>query len=257
MSVVLNEHEWAEKMIQSRSLGKRPFETLCMVARYYIDGGFSKKALKNMLDGFILQCDPTASLTKWADAEEYAMARACKYKAVMIDSIDITDKEMITIKSIEGRQAQRLAFTLLCLSKYWDVVTDSDKHWVNTKDSEIMSLANINTSIKRQSEMFRQLKSAGLVNFSKMVDNTNVQVCFRENGETVMSITDFRNVGYQYMKYCGEPYFECQCCGITVRKSDSGKGRPQKYCKDCAAGVKIQQSVSSVTRIRKCNRKNT
>ena len=35
MSIVLKENDWAEKMIQSKSLGKKPSETLRRVARYY------------------------------------------------------------------------------------------------------------------------------------------------------------------------------------------------------------------------------
>ena len=43
MSIVLKENDWAEKMIQSKSLGKKPSETLRRVARYYIDSGMRKR----------------------------------------------------------------------------------------------------------------------------------------------------------------------------------------------------------------------
>ena len=43
MSIVLKENDWAEKMIQSKSLGKKPSETLRRIARYYIDNGYEKK----------------------------------------------------------------------------------------------------------------------------------------------------------------------------------------------------------------------
>ena len=68
MTIVLNEHEWAEEMITSRSLGKKPYETLCRVARYYLDNGIPKKEVRRMLDTFLIQCDPTASLPRWANS---------------------------------------------------------------------------------------------------------------------------------------------------------------------------------------------
>ena len=35
MELVLNEYEWAEKMIANNDLGKNPIETLSRVAKYY------------------------------------------------------------------------------------------------------------------------------------------------------------------------------------------------------------------------------
>ena len=249
MTIVLNEHEWARDMIESRSLGAKPFETLSRVAKYYIDKDYSKKEVRGMLDTFLLQCEPTASLPKWSETLDYAVARALKYDAIKIDSIEITKPEMERIDALEGKQIRRLAFTLLCLAKYWDVVNPQGDHWVNSKDSEIMRMANINTSIKRQSLMYFNLNEVGMVQFSKKVDNTNVRVCFITPGETAMVVTDFRNLGYQYLKYHGEPYFECQNCGITV-KSENATGRKQKYCKECAVEIHMKQTVNSVMRQR-------
>ena len=251
MTIVLNEHEWAEEMITNRTLGKKPFETLCRVARYYLDSGLSKRDVRKMLDTFLIQCDPTASLPKWSESLDKALSMACKYPAVAIDSIDISKAEIKTIDAISGKQQRRLAFTLLCLAKYWNAVNPKCDSWVNNKDSDIMRLANINTSIKRQSLMYANLADAGLISFSRKVDNTNVRVCFIEGGETAIKITDFRNLGYQYMMYHGEPYFVCKNCGITTRYSDPVKGRKKKYCRECAAQIEIQQNVNSVMRGRR------
>lgn len=253
MTIVLNEHEWAEEMISSRSLGKKPFETLSRVSRYYIDNGIPKNEVRKMLDVFLIQCEPTASIPKWADTLDAALSRAVRYEAVSIKSIDITKTEMDKIDSLEGKQIRRLAFTLLCLAKYWDIVGKTSDHWVNSKDSDIMRMANINTSIKRQSLMYYNLNAAGMIQFSKKVDNTNVRVCFMAPGEVVMSITDFRNLGYQYLKYHGEPYFECCNCGITTKVNNSqagSAGRKQKYCPACAIEVATQQQVNRVMRLR-------
>lgn len=253
MSIILKENEWAERMIQSRTLGKKPSETLCRVARYYIDCGYTKKETRRKLDSFLIQCEPTSSLPKWSDILDYAVNRACKYEAIDIDSIDITEPEMSKIDSLKGKQLKRLAFTLLCLAKYWNLVTPNCDYWVNNKDSEIMSMANINTSMKRQGLMYWELREAGLIQFSRKVDNTSVRVCFVEDGNTVCQISDFRNLGYQYLKYYGEPYIECQHCGITTKINDPEKGRKQKYCKTCAAEIALQQRVNSVMRRRNAN----
>lgn len=151
------------------------------------------------------------------------------------------------------KQIKRLAFVLLCLSKYWNIVNNQNDYWVNSKDNEIMSFANINTSIRRQCAMYAALKDAGLIQFSKKVDNTNVKVCFAEDGESAMEITDLRNLGYQYLKYHGEPYFECTNCGIVTRYKNPANKKSiwkQKYCESCAIEIDTRQSVNSVMRQR-------
>lgn len=256
MGIVLNEHEYAYDLIRKRSLGKKPSETLCRVARYIKDENehFAKKDIRNQLDTFLLQCNPTVSLPKWSKMLDFATNWAFKHKAIQIESLIITKPEMNRIDSLKGKQVRRLAFVLLCLSKYWDKVNSRNDHWVNSKDNEIMAFANINTSTRRQCAMYTLLRDEGFIRFSKKVDNTNVRVCFAEEGETAMTITDLRNLGYQYLKYHGESYFECTNCGITVKIDNPNSGRRQKYCKDCAVEISTQQRVNSIMR-RKSHRR--
>lgn len=238
-------------MIQANSLGKKPSETLRRVARFYMDTyHIGQDAVRKKLELFLLQCDPTVSLPKWSDALDYAVSRACKYPALNIDCIPVTKKEIEKIDALEGKQIKRLAFTLLCLSKYWNIVMGRSDGWVNSRDNEIMSMANIDTSIKRQSEMFGKLNKLGMIQFSRKVDNTNVKVCFAEDGDVILRIHDFRNLGYQYLMYHGEPYFICENCGVTTKQHDKNSRRRQKYCPECAAIMKMKQNIESVMRCR-------
>lgn len=251
MSIVLKETEWAKNAIDDRELGKKPYETMCRVARYYIDQGYSKKDARSMLDKFLIQCDPYASLYKWEDTLDRAMNRALKYDSVNIDKIQISKNEIDIISSIKGKQIQRLAFTLLCIAKYWMIIRPYGDWWINEQDSEIMKMANINTSIKRQSMMFNSLYELGLIRFSRKIDGNSMRVCFADDtGTTAITVSDFRNLGYQYMKYTGEPFFECSNCGITVKYKDPVKGKKQKYCPQCAIQISTKQRVNAVTQHR-------
>ena len=256
MSIVLNEYDWAERAIKDKALGKKPYEALSRVAKYYTYKNYARKEVRRLLDEFLLQCEPAASLVTWSDTLDSATKYATKYPLIMIDEILVTKPEMEKIDALPGKQLRRLAFTLLCISKYLYTVSESTNYWVNTPDNEIMKMANINTSIKRQSSMFGQLKDAGMIRFSKQIDNLSVQVLFAEAGDVALRVTDFRNLGYQYMKYHGEPYFECANCGITTKitnpenKNSSWK---QKYCSSCAVEVATRQRVNSVMCLRHRN----
>ena len=98
--------------------------------------------------------------------------------------------------------------------------------------------------------MFGELRESGFIRFSKKIDNLNVQVLFIEDGEPAVHIQDFRNIGYQYLKYCGEPYFDCVNCGLTVKIQEPSKGRKQKYCASCAVELHTRQKIESVMRRR-------
>lgn len=251
MSIILNEYDWAEQMIERHELGKKPIETLSRIAKYYIENKYSKPETRKRLEIFISQCDQSASPAQWSDVLDRVVRSANKYPLIKLDGIYIFDSELKKIESLQGRQIKRLAFTLLCVAKYWDAANEDNNHWVNTPDREIMQMANINTSIKRQSLMFAQLRECGFIRFSKKVDNLNVQVIvIDDDGSGGLYINDFRNLGYQYLKYCGEPYFQCVNCGLTVKLQDPCKGRRQKYCPSCAVELHTKQKVDSVMRHR-------
>lgn len=266
MAIVLNEYEWAEKMIHDRCLGSRPTETLNRVAKYYYENRYSKREIRRLLDQFLVSCDPDASLFSWSDTLDKITKNASKYCLIQIDYITITQSELDAISSLDKLQEQKLAFTLLCVSKYWDAISERNNHWVNSPDREIFAMANVSVSSKRQDLLYGKLLDAGMIRLSKKIDNLNMQVVFGDEdcSTPVLYIKDFRNLGYQYMKLLGGPYFECACCGITTkmvehrsyqtRRGDvhhSGRGRKQKYCPSCAAEMRVKQSVEAVMRRRK------
>lgn len=251
MTIILKENEWAKQMIDSSSLGKKPAETLRRVSRYYIDQGFSADDARKKTELFLLQCDHTASIAKWSPTLDNAVRYAQRYPAVDIEKIVITDEEMKIVDALPGKQIRRLAFTLLCLAKYHTVVWSDFDYWVNDKDSDVMNMADIHTSIKRQCLMYKELRDMGLITFSKKVDNTSVRVNFVSGEAPALYIDDFRNLGYQYIMFHGGPYFKCSNCGITTQISNPGVGRPQKYCKQCASEISTAQKVNYAMRQKK------
>jgi hypothetical protein len=255
MGIVMNEYEWAERALSERSLGPKPVETLTRVSKYYAANQYPKREIRRLLDEFMLQCDPSVNLVSWSDLLDRLAKNSDRYDLIVLDKVSVTSTELDIIKELKGAQLRRLAFTLLCLAKYWDAVRRNNSHWVNTPDREIVQMANINTSIKRQSLLFGQLRDAGLIRFSRKVDNLSVQVLFIDDeSEPEIEVTDFRNLGFQYMMHYGAPYFVCENCGLVTKMKDgnaeSRPGRPQKYCPECAATIGMRQRVNWVMQFR-------
>lgn len=255
MSYTLDETKLAMKSIESPSLGKSPYDTLRRIARYYIDDGQPRDSVRKSVEEYVLKCDKDASLVKWDKTISAAIQYASKHEAVNISSIPITTSELDAIDSLTtGSQSQRLAFTLLCLAKYWNKRNGVESFWVNSKDSDIMQMANIKTSIRRQSKLYHDLREHGMISFSHKIDCNHVRVDFADTNSAVkLEIKDMRSLGNQYLMYTGQPYFVCAECGIVEKQQQRihESGRKHKYCVECAAKVAASQKLAYARKMRK------
>lgn len=248
--IILNEKEWVEEAMQNSDLGSKPFYTLSRVCRYYMDRGYDLDNSRAKTEGFLIQCDPRASMVLWNNCIENAVKNALKHPLIQIESITISKTEMDKISQLNGIQMKKLAFTLLCIAKYWNMVNADNNNWVNSKDSEIMRIANVSATISKQNDMYHKLYELGLVRFSKKVDSLNTCVTFIDSGEPFIYVSDFRNLGYQYMKAIGTDVFECQNCGIVMSNRLKSKYTTRKYCPDCAFAIKLKKDAEFSARAR-------
>lgn len=239
-NIVLNEKACAEYALENLILGSKPTETLGRVARYYYSIGYKKKEIGSLLEDFMLKCDPTINIVKWQGVIDKLANMSDKYALFDIAGISITQSEMEKIQAIEGKMLQRLMFTMLCLAKYGNEISPTNNNWVNKKDKDIFTLSNITATLKRQSLMINDLWTLGYVGYSRVVDNINLNVKIVDNDSPeVLFVSDFRNLGNQYMRYCGEKFIECQSCGKVVRQNKN----VQKYCTECATEINRQKTL--------------
>ncbi len=242
MNVVLDERAYVEDILDQCTLEPRPLETLGRIARYYASFNYKKSEIRRMLEAFMLKCDPNINIVKWQNTIDKLVRDASKYQLINIENVPITQRELDICNGLDGKQMRRLMFTLICLAKYGNMMNVDNDGWVNKQDKDIFKMANVVTSTKRQSLMLNDLRSLGLVRFSRKVDNININVrCIDNDGDAVLSITDFRNLGYQYQRYCGEPYFECCQCGLVIKRTSN----VQKYCHDCAVEINRQKTCDA------------
>lgn len=240
VEIVLNEKVFAENVIANRNLGKNPVATLGCVARYYSYLGYNKGDIYKLLEKLMIQCDPTVNIVKWQDTLERIAKQADKYKLIMLDGVDITECELEYIDKLESVMQKRLMFTLLCLAKYGNAINPLNNDWVNKKDSDIFSLANVKVTTKKQSLMLNDLWRIGYIGFSRIVDNININVkIINEDSPVVLSVSDFRNLGNQIMVYYGFEYITCVSCGAVVKPH----GKRQRYCKECSLKVNRQRTL--------------
>ena len=241
--IVMNEKQWVEEAIQNASLGNKPSETLGRLARYYREQGYKRDEIIQMLETFMIRCDPTVNVIRWQPVIENSVKYAQKRDLINIPPIPITRREIEKIGELHGLLIERLMFALLCLAKYGNAINPKNNSWVNRDVREILALANVKTTVKRQSLLFNDLWAAGYIGFSNIVDNINVSVKIIDDAvsDAVMWIDDFRNLGNQYMQHIGDGYMSCQHCGAVIRRNSPN----QKYCKACAVDINIRKTMEN------------
>lgn len=249
-NIVLDEKKWAEEAIASSGFIAGQMETLIRLAKYYAYLGQGKSEARRSLGDFMNKHGEDPSTMSSQLKIENAIKLGFKHPLFVSSGVTITDAELKTISGLDSAQLKRLAFTLLCLSKYLDQKRKNNNGWVSTPDNDIVRMANMKPSVKKQSELFSKLEKAGLIRFSRHVADLSVQVLFQQAGMPAMEVSDFRNLGYQYMSLGNPGYYTCKNCGLTLKTDAKKKGPKFKYCPDCAKKISLSQRVNSVMRQR-------
>ena len=188
-----------------------------------------------MLFDFLKRNYPRYELeeTYWINTVEKISSNAGKYPLTEIPGVRITESEMLTITSIHNKVLERLAFTMLCLAKFWNAKKPNNNGWVNADSKELFQYARISSKAIDREIKIGQLQDMGLLEFPKRNGNMNCRVTFINDDDKneSMFVSDFRELGYTYLKQKGENFIECAECGILIRNNKNGT---KKYCKNCA-----------------------
>ena len=232
----MNEYTYAENLLNKQDLkacdlGDKPSSTLNLLARYYREIGKNDDEIKELLSDFLNRClKDKYKESKWIDSIFYQVVKSKKYNLKKVDNVVVTKSEMEIIQSVKGKSRQKVLFTLLVLSKYYNAVSDKNKNWTNLEYKKIFKLANVQLSIQNQALLINDLYNCGFVNVSKNVGKPNIQVNFVDNeSDGVLTITRLKDLGKEYLMFCGEDYIRCQKCGTLVKNYKN----TNKYCKTC------------------------
>jgi hypothetical protein len=241
LSIILNEREYAENSISTGYINNnKPSETLSILAKYYYSEGRNQKEIYKLLEDFMIKNYKNFNPVKWSITINKQIKQVEKYHLIEVNGVWITQNELDTILQIKNKILEKLAFTILCLAKLSNRINPNNKDWVNREDKVIFKLARIACTIKKQSLYINDLKTLGLIEYSKKIDNVNTNVLFvDEDSERVLFINDFRELGYEYLFWKGEKFFRCGECGVLRRKNTNN----QKYCKDCGEGINKLKSL--------------
>lgn len=233
MPVVLNETKQAEYIIEKGEVGTKPTSTLFLLGKYYRQKeNLDKDQTVNKLNEFMVKNYKNYNSALWEEGIEDIAKKANKYPLREIDSIGITQSELDKIAELHNTKYEKLLFTMLCYAKLYNTISENNNGWINTDIQELYRVARVTVKYRKDKFLFlNDIERTGLISFSNKNDNLNLKINFFDmDGESVLEISDFRELGYEYLNYIEDDKFiRCSECSRLVRKNNNR----QKYCNDC------------------------
>lgn len=271
--IILNEKQYARRCLEENSLGENTYITLSIIAKYYyFDCGYKKKIIKELLIKFL--SDNLITFHKeenvWIENIEKIVNKVNKQKLYEISGVKITKPEIEKTQILQNKLLEKLAFTMLCIAKFHNIKNENNNGWVTTSGKELLDLANINCLQSRLNIHINKLYEAGLLDLPLRCDNTNCRINFIDNdGDEELFVSDFRNLGFEYLLYCGENYIRCAECGALTKGNKNGTkkycskcngysklGFKTRYCIDCGTPFKVAPNVATKIRCDTCQHKH-
>lgn len=226
-------------------MNKKPSYDLRLISRYLCQSeGWKPKKIYEYLVSIMEVHYPGFNITAWQNLLFDYTLNSKKKKLVDIPYIPVTQNELLLIDKLTARPMKRVVFTMLCLAKYNNYTKEQNNDWINFQYKDIFKMSNVAATIKEQCSMIHEMRTLGLIHMNRIVDNLSLQICYidRETQqEEVLQIKDFRNLGYEYLLYCGDHLFRCKRCGILVKRSGV-KDTTGCYCKECKSISKKEQN---------------
>jgi len=240
MILILNEKELLRKSLEEGYIDeKKTSNTIRILAKHYFSIGMTKEQVYDSIDNFFKKNYKKYNSVKWKVGFDRTINAVSKYKdhtLFDINKIEITEKELIRINSLENIKYEKLAFVLLIYAKIYNLMKKNELGIVKLDQKYTFSDAKVKENIYNQGKILHTFEELGLITSSKMVDSTDIKVNFiNKDSPIVLKITDFRNYVYEYLRWKGENIINCinkECSILFIPNNNSNK-----YCKMCAINI--------------------
>ncbi len=257
IKIILDEIGYTENLLEKLSqnpahmLDKKPSRDLFLIARYLgQEKELAQETIYRRLLALMRDHYPEFNQNTWHKLLEDFSKKSLERRLTRLSYIPVYESELARIGVLKSKPMRRLAFTLLCLARYRLCVSSSNNGWINYPYKDIFRLANISATVQEQCSMIKELISLHYLSMNHIVDNLSLQVLYLDTentSPTILEITEFSNLGYEYLLYCGEPYFRCQSCQVLSRKTATNN----RYCKDCRNNIQKERSKAGMKKLRK------
>jgi hypothetical protein len=243
MKLILNEINEVKDSLENGVIDSRkPTNTVRLLAKYYNTLGKSEQQIIDDLEAFMSKNFPNYVKVLWEDLIENIAKQAIKADRplVNVNEVYVYEAEVEFIQSLENEKIQKLVFTYLIYAKIFNQINPLNNDWVAGKHrSEIFKDANVADTGTKQLYLLHDLIKEDILYTAKSITNNSLNVgnYISKDGEVALTITDFRQLGLQWLLYIGTKGIgKCDECGVLFKHNPKAK-KKAKVCKECAKNI--------------------
>jgi hypothetical protein len=233
--IIFDEKKYAEEMLKKGYLTKHKnvFE-LYVLSKYYFAEGKTKDEVKECVVKFCEKFDEHFNKDEWYKIINKTINTAYNGKLITGREVQITEKEIYCIKSLEKLNEQKVAFVLLVLYKFYGY----KKFEISIED--LYRLCKLNLNSKTKLELLQSLTSKELIDIT-MGSKRWVKFADKKGKPTII-IKDFDEFIYEYLLCVGEDgYSKCETCNKAIKQTNNKK----RFCKECARVENIRKTIEN------------
>ncbi|WP_299831272.1 hypothetical protein [uncultured Metabacillus sp.] len=226
--IIFDEKKYAETMIKKgfQTKNKIVYE-LNILAKYYFYKDLNDDEVKSKIIKFCEKYIEHFNLDEWFQIINRTVFAAKRGKFITGKVVNITQKELDVIDTLEDIREKKVVFVLLVLYKFYDY----KKFEVVIEDLYRLSKLNINSKTKLK--ILQSLTSKELIDIT-MGGKRWVKYSDKK-GKPVITIKDFDDFVYEYELYVGtENFKKCEVCEKAIKGNSKSSTNAKKYCRKCA-----------------------
>ena len=156
------------------------------------------------------------------------------YKSISnVEGIKIYQDDLDFLQKVEGIENQKFLFTVLCFLRFIQAKYETDNFWCNFDNRLYFKSGNIKLTQKEQNLFIKNLAELGYIRLSFQIDKLTFYATYAEDlgqGKEIALITDFENLGMQYLQLTGVDIIKCVNCGRYIKNP---KHAPWGLCQSC------------------------
>lgn len=247
MNIVTDEFAVLRDALERNVFDRKITVTIRVLIKHYFSLGCVKQEVRERVEAHMAAALPGFRPLQWERKLASMVGGIARQSHILrrVERIVIAGGELRRIAELRDDALERLAFVLLAYAKVRNALNPANDGWVNRSAAQLLREAGIGRSAgPGRHTLVHELYKRGYVKPVRAVDRDDVQVLFLidataeaagADSDPALVLDDFRDVVPYYLRWKGQPYYPCDCCGLLyVRTSNRGK-----YCLSCRRGKEL------------------
>lgn len=240
--IIFDEKLYAEELLRKgfKTKNKNVYELNILCKYFFYEGLLGENEVKKKLIKFCEKYVEYFDIDEWYKIINNTIRSAKRGTLKTGKEVNITQKELDTILTIEGLREQKVAFTLLVLYKFYEC------NKFNVVIEDIYRLSEVTTiNRKTKLQILYKLTQAKLIDIDMRGRRWVKFTC--DHSDNVISIRNFDNFIWEYLKFVGQGKFKrCMECRVIIKDTNGNK----KYCQLCQRKVLNKQVRTNMKKYR-------